>query len=127
MAAPPKPKVADHAQEPEAGLKDEVLRFINRVPYQDSDWSLRFITKHGKPGVKEVAEAIIGQGGTVELMDWLRFSTDVSASLIHEIEQETLGQLFMSEDAQAARRVMPKVFPGACSVNAGYDEFSTED
>lgn len=33
----------------------------------------------------------------------------------------------MNDETRAAQRVMPRVFPEACSVNAGYDEFSPED
>lgn len=127
IVAAPKPKVADRVQEPDAGVKDEVLRFINRVPHQDTDWSLRFLIKHGRPGIQPVIDAVVGQGGVSEMVDFLRDATDVPESVLREAEKDTLGSLYMDDEARAAQRVMPRAFPEACSVNAGYDEFSPED
>lgn len=73
--------------ESEAGIRGEVLRFINRVPHQDTDWSLRFLIKHGRPGIQPVIDVVVGQGGVAEMVKFLRDATDVPESVLRDVEQ----------------------------------------
>lgn len=126
---PPRaPKAALTPTDP--SLKDDVLRFIHRVPNQDNEWALHFLTTHGRPNTRAVTDALVGRGGVAELVNFLRDATDVPESVLHTIEQETLGHLYMNDEARAAKRALPRVFPEACSANAGYDlevEFRSTD
>jgi len=108
--APPRTGAASLSQPEREALKKEILRFVSRQDGRDITFAHDFLLAHALRKLFNTLAHIRGDRTFSQQIEWLRVNTRLPPDLLQEIEQDTIGGLFMSPDAQSAARVNARAF-----------------